>query len=97
MDPLDVDTILNLLDAVLIIGVAIPSVFMATKVAQPKLRTLTILLAGFLAIHGIYHLSAALSGLTGVGFFGISANLFFGPFGYLLLLGFAVYFYRSTA
>ncbi len=93
MDP---DFILNLFDAVLIIGVAIPSLYMAARVRQRSLRTLTILLASFLGFHGLYHAFAALGTLPGLDVLGSAADLFLEPFGYLLLFAFAIYFARRT-
>jgi hypothetical protein len=91
------DTALNLFDAVLIIGIAIPSLYMASKVNQPKLRILASLLAGFLLIHGLYHAGYVLADLTGQAIFETASDLLFGPLGYLLFLVFAVSFARSTA
>ena len=93
----DTSTGLNLFDAVIIIGVAIPSLYMATKIDQRQLRTLTSLLAAFLLFHGLYHLTYVLSDLTGVAAFETASELFFAPFGYLLFLVFAIYFaWRTT-
>lgn len=44
--PLDLGFALNVLGAVLIIGIAIPSLHLAADVNQPKLKTLTIPLSG---------------------------------------------------
>ncbi|MDV3244407.1 MAG: hypothetical protein LYZ66_04435 [Nitrososphaerales archaeon] len=93
MDP---DFLLNLVDAVLIIGVAIPSLYMATRVKQPSLRTLTILLASFLGFHGFYHAFTVFGMLPGLDVLGTAADLFFEPFGYLLLFAFAISFARRT-
>jgi len=94
---LDPDFALNILDAVLIIGIAIPSLYMAFKVSQPKLRIATVLLAAFLLVHGLYHATSALGTLGGLGVLGTASDLFFEPFGYLLFLAFAVYFARRVA
>ncbi|MDV3293950.1 MAG: hypothetical protein LYZ70_06735 [Nitrososphaerales archaeon] len=94
---MNTDFMLNILDAALIIGVALPSLYMATRVNQPKLRILTILLSSFLIFHGLYHATSALGTLGGLGFLGYASDVFFEPFGYLLLLFFAVYYWRSAS
>ena len=88
----DTSTGLNLFDAVIVLAVAIPSLYMATRIGQQRLRTLTSLLAAFLLFHGLYHLTYVLSDLTGATAFEAASELFFAPFGYLLFLVFAVYF-----
>lgn len=87
---------LNAFDAIIVLGVAVPSLYMATRVRQPSLRTLTVLLASFLAFHGLYHALSALGTIPGLDLLGTAGELFFGPFGYLLLFAFAVYFARRT-
>jgi hypothetical protein len=69
---------------------------MASKVRQPKLRILTSLLAGFLLVHGLYHLTYALSDITGLLFLNAASRLLLGPLGYFLLFVFVLYFARST-
>lgn len=93
MDP---ELLLNILDAILIVGIALPSVYMAMKIGQRKLRLLTLLLAGFLVLHGLYHITAALGGLPGLSTFGALSNDFVEPLGWLIFLSFTVYFARNS-
>src|SRR5215472_14390689 len=57
---LDLEFLLNVIDAVMILTIGILTAYLITKIGQRKLRLLTLLLAGFLLIHGLYHLTAAL-------------------------------------
>ena len=70
---------------------------MAAKASQPKLRNLTVLLAGFLLFHGLYQASYVVGDLTWSTLVQQASDLFFEPFGYLLFFAFAAYFARSTA
>ncbi len=93
---MDIEFILNVLDAALIIGIALPSMYIAARIPQRKLRLLTSLLAGFLAVHGLYHVTAALGGVAGFEFFGTLADQVVEPLSWILFLSFAVYFARKT-
>ena len=93
---MDIELLLNLFDAAIIIGIAVPTLYMATKVKQPKLRMLTILLASFLVVHGLYHGAAALGTLPGLDIVGISSDLLIEPIGWLIFFAFAVYFLRNS-
>jgi hypothetical protein len=93
---LDLEFGLNVLDAILIMGIAFPSLFIASRIRQRKLRILTMLLAGFLVLHGLYHITAALGGIVGLEFFGTISDLLVEPLGWLLFLSFAVYFARNS-
>jgi len=92
----DIELLLNLFDAAIIIGIAVPTLYMANKVKQPKLRMLTILLASFLVVHGLYHGAAALGSLPGLDIIGISSDVLIEPIGWLLFFAFAVYFLRNS-
>ncbi|MDA4126773.1 MAG: hypothetical protein OK452_06195 [Thaumarchaeota archaeon] len=93
---MDIELLLNLFDAAIIIGIAVPTLYMASKVKQPKLRMLTIILASFLVVHGLYHAAAALGSLPGLDIVGISSELVIEPIGWLLFFAFAVYFFRKS-
>jgi len=93
---LDTGVLLNTLDAVLIIGISIPCIYMASRIRQPTLRLTTVLLAGFLLFHGLYHVTGALGTLNGLGYLGASSDLFFEPVGWILFFAFAVYFARRV-
>ncbi len=90
------EVMLNALDAVLIIGVAIPCLLMAFKVKQPKLRLLTALLSLFLLLHGSYHGLAALGTLAGFDAVGQLSDLVVEPLGWAIFLAFAVYLWRYS-
>jgi hypothetical protein len=92
----DIELLLNLFDAVIIIGIAVPTLYMATKVKQTKLRILTMLLASFLIVHGLYHGAAALGSLPGLDIVGISSDVLIEPIGWLLFFAFAVYLLRNS-
>jgi hypothetical protein len=93
---MDFEFVLNVLDAVLIIGIAIPSLYIASRIPQKKLRLLTLLLAGFLVVHGLYHITAALGGVAGLEYFGTLADQVVEPLSWILFLSFAVYFARNS-
>jgi hypothetical protein len=86
---------LNGVNAALVLGAAIPSLFLAVKIRLRPYRTFAILLAGFLAIHGVYHLLEFLDLSFGVSTYGLS-DVVVEPLSYLLLLAFAVYYYRRS-
>ena len=77
-------------------GIALPTAYMATKIGHRKLRLLTILLAAFLVLHGAYHLTAAVGGLTGLDYVGIFAETVVEPLSWVFFLAFSVYFLRNS-
>jgi hypothetical protein len=88
---LDINSYLNLFDAVIIIGIALPTLYISTQIKLRPVRILFGLLSAFLVVHGLYHLTYFLGDYTN------SDAVVFGdeilqPFSYLLLFGFAVYF-----
>jgi len=91
---MDFSAVLNTFDAAIILGISIPTAFMASKVSRPPLRTLSLLLASFLAIHGLYHLAEALQGLPSLAILGDLSDVVIEPVGWLLLFAFMVYFSR---
>jgi hypothetical protein len=93
---MDLEFWLNVLDALLIFGIAFPTVYLTTKIGHRKLRLLTLLLAVFLIFHGAYHLTAALGGVSGLDFFGPIADTFVEPVGWVVFLAFAIYFARNS-
>jgi len=92
----DIELLLNLFDAVVIIGISVPTLYMATRVKQPKLRLLTILLASFLVVHGLYHGAAALGSLPGLDILGTASDLLIEPISWVIFFAFAVYFLRNS-
>jgi len=94
---LDIITELNAFDAVVILAIAIPTAYVATKITLPKLRLLSITLASFLVIHGIYHLSAAVSETYGGAVLGLLSDGIVEPLSFVVLLFFTVMFYRLGA
>ena len=92
-----IEMILNSIDAVVILGVSVPALMMATRVKVPRLRTLAILLASFFVLHGLYHFVGLLNNLYGLGLYDFLSDGFLEPLSYLLLVLFAVYLYRSGA
>jgi hypothetical protein len=88
---LDLGSYLNLFNAVIIIAVALPTLYISTKIKIKTVRLLFVLLSAFLLVHGLYHLTYFLGDYTG------SSAIAFGdailqPFSYVLLFGFAIYF-----
>lgn len=94
---MDIITELNAFDAVVILAIAIPTAYVATKITLPKLRLLSITLASFLVIHGIYHLSAAVSETYGGAVLGLLSDGIVEPLSFVVLLFFTVMFYRLGA
>jgi hypothetical protein len=90
---LDQTVALNSIDTLIILGIAVPSVFMASKIHVPKLRTLSVVLASFLIIHGVYHLIAVLSVFYSTDVLDFLANGIVEPLSYFVLLIFAVLLY----
>ena len=93
MDP---EFALNAVDALLTIGVAIPCLYMATRLKQPNLRLLTFLLSGFLLVHGVYHATSVLGALPGLDVLGELSDLVVEPLGWVLFLLFAVFLVRYS-
>lgn len=93
---MDLQTLLNLFDAILVVGVAVPSLVLAFRIKQPRLRVLTGLLAGFLLVHGAYHGSFAAASLPGLDVFATAADVVIEPAGWLLFFAFTLYLLRSS-
>lgn len=85
---------LNLFNAILIIGVALPTMYMGAKITLRPLKILYFLLPSFLLLHGLYHLFSFLGDLSGNALFGFVADTDLEPLSYVLLFVFAVYFAR---
>jgi hypothetical protein len=94
---MDVITELNAFDAVTILVIAVPTVYVASKITLPKLRLLSTVLASFLLIHGFYHLSAAISETYGGAVLGFLSDGIVEPLSFAVLLFFTVMFYRLGA
>ncbi len=86
---------LNALNSVLILGVSLPSIYMARRVPIPLLRRLSILLSSFLFFHGIYHLTETFGSYTGLKIFDFLSDAIFEPLGWLLLLLFVVFYFKA--
>ncbi|MBI3841224.1 MAG: hypothetical protein HY297_04635 [Thaumarchaeota archaeon] len=91
------EMLLNAFDALLILGVSVPSVVMASRITIPRLRTLSILLSSFFVMHGLYHLLGVLSQTYGIEVLDFLSDGLLEPFSYLLLLIFGIYLYRFGA
>ena len=61
---LDINSYLNLFDALIIIGVSLPTLYISTQIKIPTIRILFGLLAAFLVLHGLYHLTYFLGDYT---------------------------------
>lgn len=91
---MSLDLVLNSFDAVVILAISLPAVWMARKIEVPKLRLLGTLLALFLVVHGVYHLTAVLSAYYGGDLLDFLSDGFVEPISYLILVVFGVTFYR---
>ena len=91
---MSLDLILNSFDAVVILAISLPAVWMARNIQVPKLRLLGTLLALFLVVHGVYHLAAVLSAVYGGDLLDFLSDGFIEPVSYLILLAFGVSLYR---
>ncbi|MDA4112533.1 MAG: hypothetical protein OK474_00605 [Thaumarchaeota archaeon] len=94
---MDVITELNVFDGVIILVIAVPTVYVASKITLPKLRLLSIFLASFLVIHSISHLSAVVSETYGGAVFGFLSDGLIEPLSFAVFLFFAVMLYRLGA
>jgi len=91
---LSLDFSLNVVNTVLILGVSLPSIYMARRVSSPPLKRLSVLLSSFLFFHGVYHLTEALGAYTQWNVFSFLSDAVFEPLGWLLLLAFAAFYFR---
>jgi hypothetical protein len=80
---------LGTFDAVIILAISVPAFIVATRITNPKLRTLSMLLALFLIIHGAYHAIAVLGGYYGSDLLGFLSEGVIEPLSYLVMLAFA--------
>lgn len=85
---------LNVVNAFLILGVSVPSIYMARKIPTPVLSRLSLLLASFLFFHGVYHLTEAVGAYTELGVFDFLSDAIFEPLGWLLFLLFVAVYFR---
>jgi hypothetical protein len=76
----------------MILGITIPTVYMASRIRVAPLRRLSVLLSSFLLLHGIYHLTA----FTELAFRAEALEpvreVLIEPLGWALFLAFAIYF-----
>jgi hypothetical protein len=90
---LDLGSYLNLLDALMIIGISLPTLYMSAGIKIAPLRILFVSLTVFLILHGLYHLTYFLDDYTGIAWVGLG-NVVLEPLSYVALLSFAIYFAR---
>lgn len=86
------DTLLNLVSAVIIIGVAVPTLYMSWRLYFNPLRVVSILLGSFLLLHGFYHLFTVIE--AGNPLLGIIGEVVIEPINWALLLAFTIYFVK---
>lgn len=86
------EIVLNLITAVIIIGAAVPTFYMALRLQFNPLRVLSILLGSFLLFHGFYHLIAAFE--AGYPSLEFVSEVVIEPINWALLLAFTLYFLR---
>ena len=91
---MSLDLVLNSFDAVIILGISVPAIFVARKIQIPKLRFLGTFLALFLAVHGLYHLIDVIGITYGGDLLDFLSDGFTGPLSYLILLVFGISLYR---
>jgi hypothetical protein len=87
---MDVITEFNAFDAVIILVIAVPTVYVSSKITLPKLRLLSMVLASFLVIHSIYHLSAVISETYGGATLAFLSDGLIEPLSFAAFLFFAV-------
>jgi hypothetical protein len=90
----DYSLVLNAFDAAIILGVSVPTALMASQISKKPLRTLSLLLASFLAVHGLYHLAEALATIDSLSIFGPISDVIVEPASWVLLFAFMAYFAR---
>jgi hypothetical protein len=90
---LDLGSYLNLFDALMILGISLPTLYVIAGIKIAPLRILFISFSVFLILHGLYHLTYFLSDYTGVAWIGLG-NVVLEPLSYVALLSFAIYFAR---
>jgi hypothetical protein len=91
---LDVNSYLNLFDAIVIAGVAFPTLYISTRIGTRTVKVLFVLLSGFLVVHGLYHLMYFLGDYTDSGAIALGNDLI-EPASYALLFSFSVYFAKK--
>jgi hypothetical protein len=90
---LDVNSYLNLFDGMVIIGVALPTLYISTRIKIKSAKVLFGLLSTFLVLHGLYHLTYFLGDYTNSNAIAFGDELI-QPLSYVFLFAFAVYFAR---
>ena len=80
---------LGTFDAIIILAISIPALVMATRIKNPKLRALSMLLALFLIIHGVYHAAAVMGDYYGSDWLSFVSEGIIEPLSYLVMLVFA--------
>jgi hypothetical protein len=92
---LDLGSYLNLFNGIIILGVSVPTLYMASRIKITTLRVLFVLFSTFLIFHGLYHFTYFLGDYTGSDFIGSLSDVVLEPASYLALLSFVVYFSRK--
>jgi len=90
----DYSFLLNAFDAAVVLGVSLPTIFMASKISRPPLRNLSLLLSSFLLVHGLYHLVEALATFDALSSLGSLSDGVVEPAGWALLFVFMLYYSR---
>ncbi len=81
---------LNSFNAIFMFVAAVGPVYFAFKVDNRRLRVLSCLFAGFLILHGFYHLA----GVAEEDFANFVSDAIFEPLSYIVLLIFAFFYAR---
>ena len=89
---LTADTALNISSAIIILGVAVPSLYMAFRLDFGPFRILSLLLGSFLLLHGFYHLIAVFEADSP--YIELVGEVVIEPLNWALLFGFTLYFLR---
>lgn len=79
---------LNVLNAVFMFVAAIAPMYFAFKVDNRRLRVLSFLFAGFIVLHGLYHLA----GVPAEDFANFIGDVILEPISYIVLLIFAFFY-----
>ncbi len=90
---LDLGSYLNLFNALIIVGISLPTLYVSARIKVPTLRILFLSFTTFLVLHGLYHLTYFLNDYTGIPWVGLG-NVILEPLSYLAMLVFAIYFSR---
>ncbi len=95
---MDYETVLNGLISLIIIVPAMLTIYLATRISkvQTPLRILTLLLGGFLLMHGMYHLLEFSETALSLNSLGFVSDSFVEPASWAFFVAFAAYYLRRT-